>query len=163
MLLNTNHYNIYLPFRLTFTSYTRPSLHTDNDKWVTQSTTTTTDLWLSVPDYQVSRYQKDKPLWILLKQKWWGGTMAVASVGPYASHLHKEYNDPTMGIYLTKNVKVWVFVIHVNFNIRSKLRPKVCLHITAEWVLYSKLYSIYSSQENCQPCRANKLLELFVV
>ena len=37
---------------------------------------------------RMRRYQKDKPFWILLKQRWWGGTMAVASAEPYASYLH---------------------------------------------------------------------------
>jgi len=34
----------------------------------------------------VSRHQKGKPFWILLKQEMMG--VAVASAGPYANHLH---------------------------------------------------------------------------
>jgi len=34
---------------------------------------------------QVSRYQKGKPIWILLKQETVSGTVAVAAAGPYAS------------------------------------------------------------------------------
>ena len=39
---------------------------------------------------QVSRYQKDKPFWILLKQKY---GVAVASAEPYASYLHFTPED----------------------------------------------------------------------
>ena len=42
---------------------------------------------------QVSQYQKDKPFWILLKQTWWGGNMAVVSAEPYASYLHFAPED----------------------------------------------------------------------
>jgi len=39
----------------------------------------------------VSRHQKGKPFWILLEQEmmeWQWHGVAVASVGPYANHLH---------------------------------------------------------------------------
>jgi len=41
---------------------------------------------------QVSRYQKDKPFWIMLKQTWWDG-VAVASAELYASYLHFAPED----------------------------------------------------------------------
>ena len=40
------------------------------------TTTTTTFLWPFVWDYpgEPVSYQKDRPLWILLRQRWWGGS-----------------------------------------------------------------------------------------
>ena len=42
---------------------------------------------------RLSRYQKDKPFWILLKQTWWGGIVAVASAERYTSYLHFAPED----------------------------------------------------------------------
>jgi len=48
-----------------------------------------------------------------------------------------------MGIYFTGTIKVWVFIIHVDFDFSFKLGPKVGLCIVNECILCSRFYGTY--------------------
>jgi len=44
--------------------------------------------------------------------------------------------------YLASAVKVWVHIVHVNFNLPLKLQPKVGLCILHESILCSRFYCL---------------------
>jgi len=48
-----------------------------------------------------------------------------------------------MGIYFTGTIKVWVFIMHVDFDFSFKLGPKVGLCIVNECILCSRFYGTY--------------------
>jgi len=62
----------------------------------------------------------------------WSITMAMISQQPTIGLAHAERSDPTM--------KVWVHIVHVNFNFPFKLWAKVCLRIIPKCISYSKFY-----------------------
>ena len=105
----------------------------------------------------VSRYQKDKPFWILLKQRWWGGigiswtvcklfALCSRQITMPAPH-HSDFygldalpdTQPTASKHWRQKIRGKIMKAILCFITYKKLCTVICKHITNSTVLVDGL------------------------